>query len=132
MKKILKFYLPIVLWCLVIFLFSAHPQIKTSEIYWQDFILKKSAHISEYAILSFLFYRAFLNEGYKNTDAGFYAILLCIIYAFSDEFHQLFVMGRTSTLRDIVFDTTGASLAVIFGIKFFPKLPLKIRKLFDI
>ena len=41
------------------------------------------------------------------------AIIFCLIYACSDEFHQFFVAGRAGRLTDILIDTTGSILGVL-------------------
>lgn len=72
------------------------------------FIVRKTAHFSEYALLGFLWY-LFL----KNTRNGMLlSLALTFLYAVSDEFHQLFVAGRSGQLRDVMIDTTGG----LFGI----------------
>jgi len=89
----------------VIFFFSALPQQKASDFFLLDFTIKKIAHLSEYAILYALFYRATGNN-------LIISLVLTIIYASTDEFHQMFVPGRTARVYDIVgFDLVGASIA---------------------
>ena len=58
MKKTLSHWLPVFLWAVVIFAFSTIPQIVVSQFFIWDFIAKKTAHISEYAILFALIFRA--------------------------------------------------------------------------
>jgi len=97
-------WLPVILWAAVIFTFSSIPQIKVSEFFIWDFIAKKTAHVSEYAILFALIFRA---------TSGNYVLsfTLTMLYAATDEFHQSFVPGRTSTFFDLGFDLTGANIA---------------------
>ena len=45
-----------------------------------------------------------------------YSILLCIIYACSDEFHQTFIQGRSGEIRDVIIDTLGALTGVLVTI----------------
>lgn len=111
-RKILKFWVPPVLWAGLIFFFSSLPSVKTVEIYWQDFLLKKTAHMIEYAIFAGLLYRAFKNSNLAKTEALFYSLLITVFYAITDEVHQSFTPGREPTVRDVVFDITGGSLAV--------------------
>lgn len=62
-------------------------------------------HIVEYLILSFLLYRALkVNSKYPQT----LAIIITILYAITDEFHQYFVPGRIASIFDILFDSFGA------------------------
>lgn len=112
MKKFLKFYLPPILWAGVIFTLSSFPTLETSEIYWQDFILKKSAHMIEYGVFAILLYRAFKNSGASVRRAAIFSILIAVVYAITDEFHQSFVPGREPKVRDIIFDTIGGVLGI--------------------
>lgn len=79
-----------------------------------DFIIKKSAHIIEYAILTILIFRA-LFQTFPSSNAqkiNWTSFGLSLIYAISDEYHQSFVYGRTATLRDIIIDAIGITLAL--------------------
>ena len=49
----------------------------------------------------------------KKDKTIFYAIMVGIIYAFTDEFHQKFVPGRTSSLKDVLIDSLGVITGVI-------------------
>lgn len=98
-------WLPVFLWAAIIFSLSSLPQTKVSEFFLTDFIVKKTAHITEYAILYFLLYRA-------TKKRLFLSLVLAILYAASDEFHQRFSPGRTPRLYDVFgFDLTGANIA---------------------
>lgn len=105
MKKIIRF-LPSLIWMIFIFYLSSR---QTTGIggnsYWWRFFILKSFHIIEYAILIILLFYA--------VNKYNYSILIAIIYAVSDEFHQMFVGGRTATLRDIFFDLSGIFLGLI-------------------
>lgn len=132
MKQLYKFalvWLPVVLWALVIFTFSSFPSLKASQVDWQDFAIRKFAHLSEYAILAILLYRSFLLNGCSKFDAGFQAILVCVLYAFSDEFHQAFVPGREPAIRDIAFDATGTTIGIFVVTKLLLMFPKKIISL---
>lgn len=122
-----KYWLPVVAWGLVIFLFSANPTASTSQIHWQDFIVKKTAHIVEYAIFFTLLYRAFLNSGFPKSRSSFLALAIAIAYAMSDEFHQSFTPGREPTIRDVIFDTIGACLANYTIWKLLPMAPKTLK-----
>jgi len=111
MKKTERFklWLPVIIWAGIIFSFSSMAINKETEFSWLDFIVKKTAHVVEYAILYWLTFRAFSEKG-KIIQKKYFLIpfLLCFIYAMSDEWHQTFVAGREGTLRDVGFDTIGA------------------------
>mgnify|MGYP001597391915 CR=1 FL=1 len=108
MRQFLLRWTPPLVWAAVIFFFSSLPTLPKVEVIWGDFILKKPAHVIEYAILFFLTLRAFR---YKHWPV---VLIICILYALSDEFHQSFVMGRTSKLTDVGFDTVGMLLSSLY------------------
>ena len=104
----IKVWAPVAAWAVVIFLFSSLSVTPTTEIYWQDFVVKKTAHVIEYGIFAALLYRALRSEGVEKINAGLLAILVSVIYGATDEFHQGFTPGREPRVRDVVFDTIGA------------------------
>jgi VanZ family protein len=80
-----------------------------------EFFLRKAAHVLEYAVLAVLLYRAFVHTVFQSRRALSAGIVLlsCAAYAASDEFHQSFVPSRTATLRDVMIDLCGATIAVL-------------------
>jgi VanZ family protein len=78
-----------------------------------DFVIKKSSHILSYGVLTALNVRACLRSNLPLRRAMLLAIMLALVFAFTDEFHQSFVPGRQATLRDIGFDSLGASGALL-------------------
>ncbi len=87
-----------------------------------DFIIRKLAHFTEYAILGMFITLTLMTINVKiNKYRLFMATVLCCLYAISDEFHQMFTDGRTPALRDVVIDTVGGfvgSLIVFLSIYF--------------
>ena len=124
---IVKYWLPPLLWAVVIFLFSSHPTKGVSEIHWQDFIVKKSAHIIEYGILALLIYRGLINSKVSKLHAGIAAILTSFIYGATDEFHQMFTPGREPTVRDIIIHNIMKSIIIYLIWKLLPKAPEKLK-----
>ena len=123
-----KFWLPVIFWAAVIFTFSSLTTSKTSEFYWQDFLVKKTAHLVEYAILFTLLYRGFKNSTFPSKQRiVLLAFLLVVLYAASDEYHQTFISGREGTLRDVIIDTFGATLAYLAIWRYLPKAPTKLK-----
>ena len=84
-------------------------------------IIRKLAHITEYFILGILTINCL--KDYKIKYLYISSILFCIIYACSDEFHQLFISGRSGTIIDVLIDSIGIILG-IFIYKLFKKLVL--------
>ena len=124
LTKLAKFWIPPILWALIIFSFSSFTVGHATEIYWKDFVVKKTAHIFEYGIFATLLYRAIINSGVKSKKAMWYAVIFACLYGISDEFHQSFTPGREPTLRDVLIDTLGASIftfGIIGNIKKMPK-----------
>lgn len=105
MKRMIRF-IPAILWMTFIFYLSTRQTIGIGgNSYWWRFLILKSFHIIEFAILViFLFYA--INHYY-------YSLLIGVIYALSDEFHQMFTIGRNSSLRDILFDLSGIFLGLL-------------------
>ena len=69
-----------------------------------SFYIRKLAHITEYLILGFLMFN--LLKQYSVTNI-YYAIGLSILYSCTDEFHQLFISGRSGSIRDVLIDSIG-------------------------
>jgi VanZ family protein len=77
-----------------------------------DFIVHKALHLIEYATLYFLIFRALY--GTKSAHRPFiWAFLITILYACSDEFHQIFVPTRTPAIRDVIIDLFGMIIMYI-------------------
>ena len=78
-------------------------------------LMRKSAHFIAYLILGFLVSHARKNEASTATawkERGI-SLLLCVAYAISDEFHQVFVPGRGPLLKDVLIDGSGAALGIL-------------------
>ncbi|MEG1345017.1 MAG: VanZ family protein [Romboutsia sp.] len=82
-----------------------------------EFLIRKSAHMFLYFVLAILIYNAINKDG--RLKAYLLSLLLTALYACTDEFHQLFITGRSGELRDILVDSTGAliGLLLIFVIR---------------
>ena len=100
---------------LVKFLF---PAISQESLDLMVLYVRKCAHLTEYAILAWLFWRAVRKPVKRDPRpwswplaAG--AMLFVALYAASDEFHQKFVASRDGSLRDVAIDTTGAVLGML-------------------
>ncbi len=108
----LKYWLPSLIWMLIIYSFSAQPSLRASAVAWQDFYIRKAAHIGEYFILSFLYYYALTKSAQISRARRLvFTIFLAVIYAITDEFHQSFVFDRTGKIIDVFIDSFGVLLA---------------------
>lgn len=70
-------------------------------------LVRKGAHMAEYAILFLLYRRALAKSGARRP--GLAALCLCAAYAATDELHQAFVAGRGPSAVDVGIDTLGAA-----------------------
>jgi VanZ family protein len=96
----------VILWAGVVFTLSAVPNLGTGLGDW-DFVLRKLAHIAEYAVLGALVFRA--------TSRAFVAVALSSAYAVTDEIHQTFVTGRHGSPVDWLIDTLGVVVGVVLA-----------------
>jgi hypothetical protein len=123
-----KYWLPVGIYLIIIFLFSDHPTVTVTTIDWGDFLFKKTIHFFEFGILFLLFYRAFNKTvDWPSNKIAIWAIILTVLYAISDEYHQSFIPGRTATVRDVMIDSAGAFFAWISLWKLLPKAPGKLK-----
>jgi VanZ family protein len=131
-REIIKAWLPVVLWMVLMFfgstdLMSAehtsrfltpflrwlNPDISPAAIAQVHFLVRKAAHVTEYAILTGLLFRAL-----RGLMAGFWrpavvALVSAMIFAAADEFHQTFVPSRTGSIYDILIDFCGALTGIL-------------------
>ena len=107
--------------------FEKQPEeVKVNIIEKLQFIVRKSAHFIGYMILGILASGLILQ--YENINKKYpLAFLICVIYAISDEIHQLFVPGRAGQVRDVLIDSAGSFLGIIL-VMAFEKLLIKINK----
>ena len=141
-KKIIKFIL-LISWMSIIFYFSNQKAddssklsngiiVKITKVFVKDKISKtekekilekyvtlvrKSAHAFVYfalALIAFSFFKEFYGISKKTF---FYTILLCFCYSVSDEFHQLFIEGRSGEANDILLDTTSSAITTSINYK---------------
>lgn len=128
----LKYWLPVILWLAVIFFASGDSlsSQRTSQfigplLHWlfpamSDatmaeviFGIRKAAHMMEYAVLALLIWRAYrkplVNDPrpWSRLQAR-RALFLSILYAGTDEFHQMFVPSREARIHDVALDACGA------------------------
>jgi VanZ family protein len=97
-------WLPVVAWAAVIFALSSIPHLSSGLGTW-DYVLRKCAHVTEYAILGALLLRALGRE--------VPAFLAAVAYAATDELHQHFVRGRHATPVDVVIDAAGVAVGLL-------------------
>ncbi len=136
------FLIAAIMWMCVIFWFSAQPAVESTQMSMTfgkkicsifvpgyskldseeqykiakniEFPVRKSAHASEYAFLAILWYGYFKYKFQKKLIKARFIFpwLIATLYAATDEIHQLFVVGRSCQLRDVMIDSTGAVVGI--------------------
>ena len=116
-------------WMIIIFWFSNQPATESSEISgtisyrlvedtdeifnWGLTTIRKAAHMTEYAILGWLAF-AFSGTFEMRQKVHYIAALgFAFCYASTDEFHQLFIPGRSGQFTDVCIDTAGAAIGLL-------------------
>lgn len=130
-----------IVWAIMIFAFSARDGVesagdsywvgmKTGEIVISDFQdwseeeqvdfarkvdhpIRKMAHATEYAIFAMLLFGACYDGARSLLRNSLVAWLIASLYAGTDEFHQLFVPGRSGQLSDVCLDSVGAAAGLL-------------------
>jgi len=144
--KKLKVWSPVLLWMALIFKFSAQPASQSGELSGSiattvlsilnllfsqfglvhnvlETLIRKSAHFTIYGILGVLVIKAVYHMHLVEMRRFWMALSICFFYACSDEFHQLFVRGRSGQFTDVMIDTFGGIVGI--GIYIFMN---KLRK----
>jgi VanZ family protein len=91
------------------------PHISEEKLKQIVFIMRKGAHMTEYAILVLLLWRALkknLNHGPVADRSALWAWSIAVAYACTDEFHQSFVPTREASIWDVCIDAAGAIIAI--------------------
>ncbi len=136
LRSFIKYWLPVAIWMALIFSgsgdakSSAHssriivplmrwlfPHISQEDLDLVVLLVRKCAHLTEYAVLAWLFWRAVRQPVRPDARPWSWqlaggAVLFVALYAASDEWHQTFVPNREGCLRDVIIDTTGAALGM--------------------
>jgi VanZ family protein len=91
-------------------------QTSSGEHGFVDVLLRKLGHVAEYAVLTYFWWRALRGLGVRDSRTAIaLAVGIAFAYAISDEFHQTFVDGRHGTPVDILIDSVGMALAVLYA-----------------
>jgi VanZ family protein len=106
----IKFWIPVIIYAILIFLISSVPAKDIPSLMpYEDVIF----HIFEYGVFALLISRA-CKHGLRLTAYNrrfWITLLIAIIYGLSDEFHQSFVTGRDCSLVDASYDGIGIIIA---------------------
>lgn len=120
MPHFIRYWLPLIVYGLLIFVQSSFPSpVETPDVPFFDKIL----HIGAYAVMGALFCRAYAAGplGTKIPRLAALSILSAVLYGISDELHQYFVPGRDADVLDAAADLFGASCGVALWLCFAAK-----------
>jgi hypothetical protein len=107
-------WVPAFIMMALIFMLSSLPANRLPYFGAVDFLVKKGSHATGYALLGLAYFYALpprLSAGYRAVVA----LVMALLFALSDEYHQSFVEGRTSSLRDVFIDGGGATIALVIA-----------------
>lgn len=78
-----------------------------------DYPIRKAAHMTEYAVLGIIALLCLM--GYEGLERKIYpvSLFIAVLYAASDEFHQLYVPGRAGRISDVCIDAIGAAIGLL-------------------
>lgn len=112
-------YLKPALWAVFIFFLSSQQSLPGFSISIYDFVFKKLAHMFVYAVLYFLLFQAYQQTNGKTIDQKSYLfpLFISLLYALTDELHQVSVPHRHPALRDVGFDAIGMATVLLYQLK---------------
>jgi VanZ family protein len=137
LRAFYKYWLPALAWMALIFSASSDkhsyehsslfvepllrwlfPHMPEAQIHVIHHLLRKCAHLTEYAVLALLLWRGVRKPVKGDAQAWNWrearlALLLVMLYAATDEFHQQFVPTRTSLVSDVFLDTAGGAAGLL-------------------
>jgi VanZ family protein len=92
-----------------------YPAISEEQLIAAHFVVRKAAHFAEYAVLAWLAARAFRTSARETLRRRWFplSLLLVILYALADEYHQSFVPSRTGSIYDSLIDIAGGLAALL-------------------
>lgn len=124
-------WIPVAFWMLVIFLFSAQPATESASLSteilqvlqgimkrvlpglvfegaWFHLLIRKGAHFFVYAVLGGLIVNALWRKDQSFKRTCVMALVISVLYATSDEWHQTYVPGRAGQVADVLLDGLGS------------------------
>ncbi len=112
MKSFASRWAPALGWMVVIFIVSSQPRISLPNFGGWDYVIKKSAHLAEYALLSIFMLRGVRGSAPLRPAHLAWALAFTVAYAATDEYHQTFIAGRQGHWPDVVIDGLGATIGL--------------------
>lgn len=140
MRKTIS-WISVILWMILIFNLSAQPAVQSGKLSKRitninikaikkvtpntklntkkfDHIVRKNAHFFIYLGLGIFTIGALRRSGVRGYKCIAFALLICILYAISDEVHQIFVPGRGAQVKDVLIDSAGATVGILIYLGF--------------
>jgi VanZ family protein len=143
LRPLVSAWLPVAVWMAVIFGLSTEafssghtsrligpflrwlsPGLSDAAVESAVFWIRKAAHVTEYAVLAALWWRALWRPARGDARRWSWpiagqALLASALWAATDELHQVFVASRGASVRDVALDTAGAALGllVLWGVR---------------
>jgi VanZ family protein len=135
-RNFIKYWLPVMFWMAFIFWMSTEtfssentfswlemvlglliPKISSQELSLIHAVIRKAGHVTEYFILGLLLFRSFRGGSVSswNWRWSFFAVMVVVLWAASDELHQSYVLTRTASAVDVGIDTAAGILAQFVG-----------------
>ena len=133
MRKVIQYWLPVVIWAAIILQATGRTfdaphttvwivrvlsvigiHLGETAAYVTDHFVRKTGHLTVYAILTLLSFRA-VREGRRGFTVrwALIALAITVCVASTDEFLQSFTPTRTSSVWDVVLDTCGGTIALL-------------------
>ena len=102
-------------WLLLQILGLLHATVSPHTFEVLHYLMRKAAHMTEYAVFCLLVYAAFLDaEDFEwHPRLALRSVIVAGLYSLTDEYHQSFVPGRTASIVDCGIDTVGAALSTL-------------------
>ncbi len=136
MRKIIISWIAVILCMALIFKLSSQPAVQSGKLSGEvtninikviekvkpntkfnivklDHMVRKNAHFFIYLGLGILTINALKRSGVSGYKCRVFALLICILYASSDEIHQIFVPGRAAMVKDVMIDSAGAAVGIL-------------------
>ena len=107
MRKILIYWLPVIIWAGLIFYLSAISGLSSGLGAFWDVFWRKLAHATEFGILNLLLFRALSGSAWSFKKVWWWSLILSVLYAVSDELHQYFIPLRECRWQDMAQDSFG-------------------------
>ncbi len=114
LRKVVLRWIPSLVVMGLIYTFSSLPSTRIPHYGALDLLVKKGGHALGYGLLALSYAYALpprLSPGYRRLTA----LLMALLFALSDEYHQSFVAGRNSSATDVLIDGMGAAIALLLS-----------------